>query len=136
MLRLLQKHRQLVDERGKLMFLYTYPWHCKISDFTVLLNRIRALASLLCACLIRETTSCGCKSSPFTTIWVVVLRKTVMMMLAQLVTAKAESELTASGSRAILLLDFRKAYDTVLREFLFSDSSALNSLTILQRCLP
>ena len=31
------------------------------------------------------------------------MRKTVMMMLAQLATAKAEPELTASGSRAILL---------------------------------
>ena len=35
------------------------------------------------------------------------MRKTVMMMLAQLVTAKAEPELTASGSRAILLLSLR-----------------------------
>ena len=34
-------------------------------------------------------------------------------------TAKAEPKLTALGSRAILLLDFRIAYDTVSREFLF-----------------
>ena len=47
------------------------------------------------------------------------MRKTVMMMLAQLATAKAEPELTALGSWAILLLDFRKAYDTVSRESLF-----------------
>ena len=47
------------------------------------------------------------------------MRKTVMMMLAQLATAKAEPELIASGSRAILLLDFRNVYDTVSREFLF-----------------
>ena len=42
-----------------------------------------------------------------------------MMMLAQQATAKAEPELTAAGSRAILLLDFQKAYDTVSREFRF-----------------
>ena len=47
------------------------------------------------------------------------MRKTVMMMLAPLATAKAEPDLTAARSRAILLLDFRKAYDTVSREFLF-----------------
>ncbi|CAI5719351.1 unnamed protein product [Peronospora destructor] len=47
------------------------------------------------------------------------MRKTVMMMLALLATAKDELELAAARSRAILLLDFRKAYDTVAREFLF-----------------
>ncbi|EEY66740.1 uncharacterized protein PITG_23108 [Phytophthora infestans T30-4] len=47
------------------------------------------------------------------------MMKTVMVMLAILATAKAESELAAALSRVILLLDFRKAYDTVAREFLF-----------------
>ena len=55
------------------------------------------------------------------------IRKIVMTMLTQLATAKAEPgttakaepETTAAGKRAILLLDFRKAYDTVSREFLF-----------------
>ncbi|KAE8915450.1 hypothetical protein PF003_g614 [Phytophthora fragariae] len=45
--------------------------------------------------------------------------KTVMMMLAILATAKGEPELAAELSRVVLLLDFRKAYDTVAREFLF-----------------
>ena len=40
------------------------------------------------------------------------------MMLALLATAKAELELAALQSRAILLLDFRKAYDTVARTYL------------------
>ena len=43
----------------------------------------------------------------------------MMMMLTQLATARAEPELLPSDSQAILLLDFRKAYDTVSREFLF-----------------
>jgi exonuclease III len=45
--------------------------------------------------------------------------KTVMMMLAVLATANDEPELAAALSHVILLLDFRKAYDTVAREFLF-----------------
>jgi hypothetical protein len=47
------------------------------------------------------------------------MMKTVMMMLAILATANDEPELAAQLSRVILLLDFRKAYDTVSREFLF-----------------
>jgi hypothetical protein len=45
--------------------------------------------------------------------------KTVMMMLAMLATANGEPDLAADMSRLILLLDFRKAYDTVAREFRF-----------------
>ncbi|KAE9036079.1 hypothetical protein PR001_g9006 [Phytophthora rubi] len=45
--------------------------------------------------------------------------KTVMMMMAMLASAKNEPGLAASLSRVILLLDFRKAYDTVARDFLF-----------------
>ena len=45
--------------------------------------------------------------------------KTVMMMMTMLATATAEPELAANMSRVVLLLDFRKAYDTVAREFLF-----------------
>jgi hypothetical protein len=45
--------------------------------------------------------------------------KTVMMMLAILTKASGDPELAADLSRVILLLDFRKAYDTVSREFLF-----------------
>ena len=45
--------------------------------------------------------------------------KTVMMMLAAVSTARAEPDLTAARSRVILLLDFRKAYDTVAWVFLF-----------------
>nr|P0CV25.1 RecName: Full=Secreted RxLR effector protein 78; Flags: Precursor [Plasmopara viticola] len=47
------------------------------------------------------------------------MMKTVMMMLAILATAKAEPQLAAASSRVILLLDFKKAYDSVAREFLF-----------------
>jgi exonuclease III len=47
------------------------------------------------------------------------MQKTVVMMLAALATAKEEPALDAERSRIILLLDFRKAYDTVAREFLF-----------------
>jgi hypothetical protein len=45
--------------------------------------------------------------------------KTVMMMLAMLATASGDPNLAAALSQVILLLDFRKAYDTVAREFLF-----------------
>ena len=45
--------------------------------------------------------------------------KTVMMMLAILETATAEPELAAYQSRVILLLDVRKEYDMVARDFLF-----------------
>eukprot|EP00644_Phytophthora_capsici_P001845 jgi/Phyca11/82100/gw1.14.811.1 len=44
--------------------------------------------------------------------------KTAIMMVALLQTAKAEPNIEAADSRAILLLDFRKAYDTVAREFM------------------
>ena len=47
------------------------------------------------------------------------MHKLVMMMLSQLATATKDDTLTAMNSRAILLLDFRKAYDTVDREFLY-----------------
>ena len=42
-----------------------------------------------------------------------------MMMMAHLTSAAHEPERDATSSRAILLLDFLKAYDTVSREFLF-----------------
>lgn len=45
--------------------------------------------------------------------------KTVMMMLAQLATATTDDDIAPDDSRVILLLDFRKAYDTVDREFLY-----------------
>lgn len=47
------------------------------------------------------------------------MRKAMMVMLALLTTPTAEPKLAALRSRAIFLLDFRKAYDTVAREFLF-----------------
>ncbi|KAL4163946.1 hypothetical protein KRP22_004570 [Phytophthora ramorum] len=47
------------------------------------------------------------------------MMKTVMMMLAMLTTAKQEPDLAALESRVILMLDFKKAYDTVARAFLF-----------------
>jgi hypothetical protein len=40
-------------------------------------------------------------------------------MLAMLATASGDPNLAAALSQVILLLDFRKAYDTVAREFLF-----------------
>ncbi|KAE9147260.1 hypothetical protein PF004_g32995 [Phytophthora fragariae] len=42
-----------------------------------------------------------------------------MMMLAVLATAAAKPEVAAAFSELILLLDFREAYDTVARDFLF-----------------
>ena len=47
------------------------------------------------------------------------MHKLVMMMLSQLATATKDDTLTSMNSRVILLLDFRKAYDTVDREFLY-----------------
>ena len=43
------------------------------------------------------------------------MRKLVFMMLSQLASATDEGDLPASSSRVILLLNFRKAYDTVDR---------------------
>ena len=40
-------------------------------------------------------------------------------MLAAVSTAGSEPDLTAARDRVIVLLDFRKAYDTVARDFLF-----------------
>ena len=40
------------------------------------------------------------------------------MMLAHLQSEREESDLSADASRAIVLLDFRKAYDTVDRDFM------------------
>ena len=48
------------------------------------------------------------------------MRKLVTMMLSQITSASDEVDLPASASRVILLLDFRKAYDTVDREFLYA----------------
>lgn len=45
--------------------------------------------------------------------------KTVMMMLAMLATATERTDIAAALSQVILLLDFRKGYDTVAREFVF-----------------
>ena len=47
------------------------------------------------------------------------MSKTVMMMMAHLLSAAHEPDREPTDSRAILLLDFRKAYDTVSRDFLF-----------------
>ena len=47
------------------------------------------------------------------------MSKPVMMMMAQLSTAARQDDMPADQSRCILLLDFRKAYDTVDRDFLF-----------------
>ena len=46
------------------------------------------------------------------------MRKTVMMMM-MLHTATAQPAVPDKNSAAIQLLDFRKAYDTVDRDFLF-----------------
>ena len=46
------------------------------------------------------------------------MHKTVSMMMAHLQSAREESNLNADASRAIVLLDFRKAYDTVDRDFM------------------
>ena len=46
------------------------------------------------------------------------MHKTVSMMMAHLQSAREESNLNADASRAIVLLDFRKAYDTVDRHFM------------------
>ncbi|GMF51547.1 unnamed protein product [Phytophthora fragariaefolia] len=48
------------------------------------------------------------------------MQKAVVMMLAQLQTAQSEHDLPANLSRIIPLLDFKKAYDTVDREFLLT----------------
>ena len=48
------------------------------------------------------------------------MQKLIMMMTAQLASAEERTDLSADLSRAILLLDFRKAYDTVDRDFLYA----------------
>lgn len=45
--------------------------------------------------------------------------KTVMMMLAVLASAESQPEVSAALSRVIILLEFKKTYDTVARDFLF-----------------
>lgn len=55
------------------------------------------------------------------------LEKTVMMMLAIVATATSRPELAAKLGQVILMLDFMKAYDTVVREFLFLFSVALSN---------
>jgi hypothetical protein len=47
------------------------------------------------------------------------MMKTVMMMMAMVASAREQPEVAEDKSRLILTLDFRKAYDTVAREFLF-----------------
>ena len=47
------------------------------------------------------------------------MSKTVMMMMAHLLSATHEPDRNSADSRAILSLDVRKAYDTVSRDFLF-----------------
>ena len=48
-----------------------------------------------------------------------LMSKLVMMMLAQLATAKSDATIVAENSQVILLLYFRKAYDTMDRDFLY-----------------
>ena len=47
------------------------------------------------------------------------MTKTVIMMITHLSTALEQEEVSAAQSRCILLLHFRKAYDTVDREFVY-----------------
>ena len=47
------------------------------------------------------------------------MSKTIMMMMAHLLSATHEPNREPTDSRAIRLLDFCKAYDTVSRDFLF-----------------
>ena len=47
------------------------------------------------------------------------MSKTVMSMMAHLISVTPEPDREVDASRVILLLDFRKAYDTISRIFLF-----------------
>ena len=47
------------------------------------------------------------------------MSKTVMMKMTHLLSAAHEPDREPTNSRAIRLLDFRKGYDTVSRDFLF-----------------
>ena len=47
------------------------------------------------------------------------MAKTVFMMMAHLTTAIEQQDVMVSHSKCILLLDFRKAYNTVDRDFLY-----------------
>ena len=60
------------------------------------------------------------------------MTKTVMMLMAHLSTALEPEKVSAAQSRCILLLSFRKAYDTVDREFWYKLSSTL-ALTYASR---
>ena len=59
------------------------------------------------------------------------------MMMAHLLTATHEPDREPTDNRAILLLGFRKAYDTVPRDFLFEvmRSFGLHSFTTVIRNL-
>ena len=48
------------------------------------------------------------------------MHKLVMVMTSQLASAEEMTDLSDDLSRSILLLDFRKAYDTVDRDFLYA----------------
>ena len=52
--------------------------------------------------------------------------KLVEMMLSQLASASNDEDRPFSSSRVILLLDFRKAYDTVDQEFLYASLRHFN----------
>ena len=46
------------------------------------------------------------------------MQTTAMMMMGVLTTASAKPEVPVMSSEAFLLLDFRKAYNTVLQDFI------------------
>uniref|UniRef100_A0AAV1V103 Reverse transcriptase domain-containing protein n=1 Tax=Peronospora matthiolae TaxID=2874970 RepID=A0AAV1V103_9STRA len=54
------------------------------------------------------------------------MHKTVMMMMGVLHSASAQPAVPVENSAAILILKFRKSYDTVDRDFLFLALSRLN----------
>uniref|UniRef100_A0AAV1TUS4 Reverse transcriptase domain-containing protein n=1 Tax=Peronospora matthiolae TaxID=2874970 RepID=A0AAV1TUS4_9STRA len=68
------------------------------------------------------------------------MRTLVNIMLFQLASASNEMDLPARASRVILLLDFRKACDTVDREFLYAALRAFHLKTSLSisssACIP
>ena len=59
------------------------------------------------------------------------MMKLVMMILAQIATARHDETRAALHSQAILLLDFRKAYDTIDRDFLYAALRSFGLMNVI-----
>uniref|UniRef100_M4B8A9 RxLR effector candidate protein n=1 Tax=Hyaloperonospora arabidopsidis (strain Emoy2) TaxID=559515 RepID=M4B8A9_HYAAE len=63
------------------------------------------------------------------------MSKSVMMMMAQLTTATGQEDVTADKSRCIFLLDFKKTYNPVDRDFMYEANSSDASTPVRHHAL-